>query len=882
MHFQINIILFALIAVPQISQSYPDFIPYSKLFDQSYLEDVVYLATYKSQNTTHLSIHENCSQYVVQDERYINCSGAGVDHIPDLPKASFVVDLSGNKIEKIPENQFIRLYKLYYLDLSDNPLVYIDLNAFSGLSNLSKLYIRRSKLYKLDIYKVDKMLSCLPMLTVFAITLQENISLGLHYCLCPERISVKENAPLRFLTSVLNLEIDSSHFKGILSSTSDKWKTKYLKIIVTGYCFYKLFHKTCFRNVQYLQNLSISFSYPKLKVILPLSFSIVSFSNNTFDNNKYMESLKIQSTSKLSDFRWFIDDFELSDHLRNITVTVSQLKMFKYRSVQGVNYGSDPKFSLKEALSPLLMSKSKIESLDISNNGLIGRESEMFFPPRFLKIITAHHNCLSYLFVTQYLHLAWYLQVFDARKQNYCLGKGQMNMYSRKNLPMKMGSIESVLDRLIYTHSVYRVDLYELNFLRKIKYLDLSWNSNKLNTKVLRREFLEGLPNLEYFDLTGYTIEFLEENATFHKKLKYLNMTSNALWKMGCKISERFKFLPSLIDLRLSDNKISCLSKDAFVGLKAVQIIDLSKNDIENFEFSLKHLQNIRLLNLSNNNIRVLTKSTMDDLDAIPAVAVDLNLNKLTCNCESRSFLKWLQNERKRFVGLDRYMCGFNNNSFVYLTSLKQITDDLDRSCSSHSFLIAACSLLLAFVTFTILGGLVYRYRWKLRYIYYMSKIQIKGRERGEDYEQLFDFDAFISYASDDFEVARVDAIEYLEQKKSFRLCIHEREFQPGESIAYNISKGIHSSKRTLLFFSKSFLQSEWCKYELNIARIESMYTKRSLILVIMLEGIPTGEMTIEMMDFVKTYTYLEYPKNGQQEDRDVFWGKCADFINGS
>ncbi|XP_053375476.1 toll-like receptor 4 [Mercenaria mercenaria] len=880
MKFQIYITLCALSVVPQNSQSNTDFVLNKRLYNHSYSDAFKQTVTHVSENTTYMDIHENCSKHIIDDNIYINCSGSGIDHIPELPESSVSVDLSRNNIEKIPDNQLTHLYMLQYLDLSDNPLVHIDLDAFNGLSKLSTLYIRKSKLYKMDIYDIDTMISMLPSLTEFAVTLQEFSARNITYCSCSDEISIHTYRSLPFITSVLNLEIDSSHLRQILMSATAIWKTKYLHIFVTGHCFYELFHKQCFQNGQFLQELSISFAFPKTEIILPLSFRIISFSNNTFDNNRNLEVLKIQSTSKISDFKWFVYEYKLTDHLRNITSTVSQLKLFKFLSVQGINYGSDLNFSLKEALSPLLMSKS-ISSLDISTNGLIGKQSEWVLIPTSLKNITAKNNCLSYLFLMTQLFV-WPLHTLDASEQNYCFGQSHLHMNYRKNMPRKIKFVEQGIEKIIYTYSIYRVDLYELRFLQNTKYLDLSWNSNKLNSKVLRKKIFTGVPNLEFFDLTGYTIEYVEENATVHKKLKYLNLTSNALWKMGCALSERFTYLPSLIDLRLSDNKIDCLTKAAFASLKAVQIIDLSKNNIETFEISLKHLQNIRLLNLSNNNIRVLTKSTMDDLDAIPAVTVDLNLNKLTCNCESRSFLKWLQHETKRFVGLDRYVCRFNNNSFVYLTSLKQITDDLDRSCSSHSILIAVCSLFLAFITSVILGGLIYRYRWKLRYMYYMSKLQIHSRGGGEDYEQLFDFDAFISYASDDFEVARVDAIEYLEQKKSFRLCIHEREFQPGESIAYNISKGIHSSKRTLLFFSKSFLQSEWCKYELNIARIESMYTKRNLILVIMLEDIPTGEMTIEMIDFIKTYTYLEYPKNGQQEDRDVFWSKCADFINGS
>jgi toll-like receptor 13 len=160
-----------------------------------------------------------------------------------------------------------------------------------------------------------------------------------------------------------------------------------------------------------------------------------------------------------------------------------------------------------------------------------------------------------------------------------------------------------------------------------------------------------------------------------------------------------------------------------------------------------------------------------------------------------------------------------------------------------------------------------------------MTKLQLVSTTGSRNYEQLFDFDAFVSYASEDYRIAGIEAIEHLENKRGLKLCVHERDFQPGESIAYNISKGIHGSRKTLLFLSKSFLSSEWCLYELNIARMEGLCKNRNVILMIMLEDISVNDLSIDMVDFIRTYTYLEYPHNAAEECVDMFWNKCKDFI---
>ena len=162
---------------------------------------------------------------------------------------------------------------------------------------------------------------------------------------------------------------------------------------------------------------------------------------------------------------------------------------------------------------------------------------------------------------------------------------------------------------------------------------------------------------------------------------------------------------------------------------------------------------------------------------------------------------------------------------------------------------------------------------------------------RKQDYEQIYEYDAFISYASEDFELARTTAIENLEIKKGLKLCVHERDFKPGDSIAFNISRGIHASKRTLVFLSKSFFASEWCRYEINIAWMETLYKQWNVILAIMLEDVPQKNMDVVILDFINTSTYLvildfintstylEYPKNNRKSDVELFWNKCHDFI---
>jgi hypothetical protein len=59
-----------------------------------------------------------------------------------------------------------------------------------------------------------------------------------------------------------------------------------------------------------------------------------------------------------------------------------------------------------------------------------------------------------------------------------------------------------------------------------------------------------------------------------------------------------------------------------------------------------------------------------------------------------------------------------------------------------------------------------------------------------------------------------------------FKLCIHERDFIPGNDIASNITSAVHNSRKTVVVMSQNYRQSYWCMFEYNMARMESIYAR--------------------------------------------------------
>ncbi|XP_046551619.1 toll-like receptor 4 [Haliotis rubra] len=245
--------------------------------------------------------------------------------------------------------------------------------------------------------------------------------------------------------------------------------------------------------------------------------------------------------------------------------------------------------------------------------------------------------------------------------------------------------------------------------------------------------------------------------------------------------------------------------------------------------------------------------------------------NPLKCNCLTLNSLKWMIDNSFKLPGLDNMICVDDSNRQLFLKDIHQIVFDLDKKCTSYLGLSIGVLCLVMLVLSLSITGIVYRFRWKLRYLYYLVRIKHRAYLAAEDEEDggpQFEFDAFISYADEDRGFVVEDMRRILEGQQGLRLCIHHRDFLVGEAIAANILHAIRSSRRTVIILSSNFLKSYWCKYE--VAKMESIYTGRNTLLVVILEKIPVKNLPPNIVELMRQDSYLVYTDD--REGQEVFW----------
>ena len=322
--------------------------------------------------------------------------------------------------------------------------------------------------------------------------------------------------------------------------------------------------------------------------------------------------------------------------------------------------------------------------------------------------------------------------------------------------------------------------------------------------------------NLTHADYSNNFIADIDSRFFDNANLSHLDFSNNYL---GEKIDKRLHVLQDqvfLSYLSLAKNRIHSIPKLFFDNLTHLTELDLSGNNIQSMTFSLTNLIKLEFFHLQNNRIKSLSRENMQELGKkrTNLLIVNLTGNEFLCSCDTLEFLKWMKKHRSTniisFKNFDEYECIFSNSTVRSLTDVSYLIMDLEKQCSSYTGVIVGSVAIVTMVIVSVIVGLVYRWRWRLRYIYYMAKRAYKRNTltqnlHQDDYRKIFRYDAFVSYSTDDRTFALHDMMREIESKTDLRLSFHERDFLPGYDIAENIANAIHDSRKVVCVISNSY-----------------------------------------------------------------------------
>nr|WBP49903.1 Toll-like receptor protein [Mimachlamys nobilis] len=801
--------------------------------------------------------HPNVTIIYLQGNRLKTFSGEGI------PNSITFLDLSGNKLESFIGFRFKHMVKLEYLNLNDNRLQYTkemyNRNIFQGLSSLKELNIKRN-----------------------------NMELVLRNLKFPVSISQ--------LQSLEKLLIDGVDLVGFDESFNLLTKLRTVDLSgKTGVCHLGTIRSGFFQNVSGIANLDIS------------DCDIHMIELGTFRILKSLHKLNVSSNECLT-FR------VLSNITNDIQYTPTRiLDLSKLHCTFGPSTVIQ-----KDDIEHLR--NSNITHLYVNHNRLAllesGTAKEL---PKNLTFLSVSDNKLSFgLWYIELMSGMPNIEIIHAEHQgsphNLQSGSSDCNDWRAPPSPHNMITFGQSAPEL---HDCNRNPLKKVNhdknvvtqFSFPLSLKEFYYSNNAMNFEIGRIVFTEN--NIRVFDLSNNLFYSWRGPLVNLNRVQYIDFSNNYCSYISEYLFPRDNDIRTLLVgnnllglvlykdtygnifrnwtrlelLDLSRNHIYSLPTPLLKSQGKMRILNLSNNALSEFSLDLSNMKQLEYLDLSHNQLRTIKPEQRDQIDNLRVNNVTLNLegNRMDCSCEQLEYLKWLAHNRDIFVNFLRYECEFPNGTQITFSNFDIALIELTKSCASYIVIIAVFGSMIVLSISLTISGIVYRYRWKLRYVFYMARIRRGGYTPvvsamdDDDYE----WDAFVSYCSSDYQFVLKHVITNLENNEGLKLCLHQRDFVPGEEIAKNITNAIHQSRKTVVLLSRKYLDSYWCTYEFNMARMESIYSRggNPVLLLVFYENIPARELPFTMMDLIEHECYTEYPHD-DKEGQIVFWDKLAKSIS--
>ncbi|CAC5417529.1 unnamed protein product [Mytilus coruscus] len=173
----------------------------------------------------------------------------------------------------------------------------------------------------------------------------------------------------------------------------------------------------------------------------------------------------------------------------------------------------------------------------------------------------------------------------------------------------------------------------------------------------------------------------------------------------------------------ISENNIYTLKPSIFQGQAELRYINLSHNHLQEVLFDLSRSNNLSLLDLSNNAISAFDQNSMRMFDKISLTSnltIYLLNNSLQCTCKTLIFWKWVVVTRVK-VFFDR-RCSSEDGVVIRFVSTNKRIQELEKECISYVSFIIVASIVLVATLICIAAAVVHKYRWKLRYMFYLAK----------------------------------------------------------------------------------------------------------------------------------------------------------------
>nr|AHL39100.1 toll receptor 1 [Macrobrachium rosenbergii] len=262
----------------------------------------------------------------------------------------------------------------------------------------------------------------------------------------------------------------------------------------------------------------------------------------------------------------------------------------------------------------------------------------------------------------------------------------------------------------------------------------------------------------------------------------------------------------------------------------------------------------LEVLNVRGNNISFLTTSMVEFLN-LTDIQLSIGNNPWKCDCNTAELHKFLRDPDRKILDIHDVSCANIPNEVLISLSDEDLCPLIQQPFVIASITaVSVCLLVVA-----ILGTVsFYTYRQDIKVWLFTHRLclwAVAEEEKDDDKK----YDAFISYSSKDEEFVNNILVPGLENEDpKYKLCLHYRDWVPGDYIQNQIHHSVEESRRTIVVLSRNFIENVWGQFEFKAAHSKALKDKTNRVIVIVLGEVPPqDELDEELRLYLTTRTYL-------------------------
>lgn len=804
--------------------------------------------------------HCNITKY--DTEVFCDCTARNFRSIPkNIPTETTILDLSNNILRLIRNCSFNWLTNLRKLKIWYSQVSYIEVHAFTGMVSLKELDLKFNYLTSDSLPK--GIFRRIPHLIVLDIS-----------CNSFRQSTEYPESALRDLS-----ELQALYMRGINGATFGEGFKSLIKLSTLN-----LF--PC--DIKELKNDTfINFRYLPIKTML-LGCNLISIESGTLEQFRTLQSLKILNNQKFMKISYLL--------LILIGLKDQNMTLIDFSS----NNNDHGSMDMLTSTHFSYLGNICVKEVNLRNNQIINIETGSFSKMKYIDCIETLNLAKNYVYGDLQVAFEFYLfsnlKVLDISEQfSYSRTSGNIPpLFKTDNILFDTFSYSFPLPPKLEKLYAYKIrltntPLANINFTfgNNVQIMDLSWIQFDSCNCTIR-----GLSNVQTFKMSGFICADLNPTMiSSFKKLHFLE-SKNAFLGQGLKYDKNAEFLKGLDLLQIVDftgNNLENLDQNLFMSqTNSLSSINLSGNKFNKVPLDLSKFSKLKDINLIDNQITFLTDAEINDIDTLNSrvnnkLQIYLHGNAIQCSCQALNFLKWLFETHVTLDNNGNYSCVYIDGSRKTTSYVYQNIHSFTMECASKFWLIFSVCMTALLVLTIVISSIAYRYRIVLQYWYLHMRRKFRLYSKLNEELEKYKYNAFIAYHHDNYKWVCGPLLSFLEEQKNLSLCLHDRDFVPGLLIIDNIFESISKSRKVILVISRSFLDSTWCNYELDLARMRMIRKNQEMLIVILLEKIQVNEMPSSLLRIWEKVTVLEADDSITTtlipSYQDLFWNRLYESI---